>query len=123
MTGVRREIISTMAALKEPKTAYQLLAAVNRKRETKLSAISVYRTLEFLSAAGVALKIESKGAFELCLNGTAEHGHLMMVCDKCGNVLEIKDSALSKTLARTAKKHGHKLKHHVVELHGVCRGC
>jgi len=123
MTNVRREIIATMAALKEPKTAYQILDAVNKHRKTKLSAISVYRTLDFLIDAGVVLKLESKNAFELCVCKNSGHSHLMMVCDKCGNVQEVEDKALSKSLAKTAQKHGHKLRHNVIELHGVCRGC
>ena len=123
MTSVRREIIARMAALKESKTAYQILDAANKHRKTKLSAISVYRTLDFLIAAGVVLKIESKNAFELCLNHKSEHSHLMMVCDTCGNVQEVEDKALSKSLAKTAQKHGHKLRHNIIELHGVCRGC
>ncbi len=123
MTSVRREIISKMAALKGAKTAYQILDAVNKNRKTKLSAISVYRTLDFLIDAGVVLKLESKNAFELCLSQKSGHSHLMMVCDKCGNVQEVEDKTLSKSLAKTAQKHGHKLKHNVIELHGVCRGC
>jgi Fur family transcriptional regulator, zinc uptake regulator len=123
MTCVRREIVARMVELGEPKTAYKILDAANKKRKVKLSAISVYRTLDFLMDAGVVLKLESKNAFQLCLNGKPEHGHLMMICDKCGHVREIEDRKLSTTLANTAKKNGHRLKHHVIELHGVCRSC
>lgn len=123
MTGVRREVVMKMAELGKPKTAYQILDAVNKKRKTPLSAISLYRILEFLMEASVALKIESKNAFKLCMNDAPEHSHLMMVCDKCGHVREIDDYALSKNLAKTAQKHGHTLRHHIIELHGVCQDC
>ncbi len=123
MTSVRREIVVKMAELDKPKTAYQILEAINKKRKTKLSAISLYRILEFLMEAGVVLKLESKNAFELCLNDEPEHSHLVMVCDKCGHVLEVDDHTLSKNLTKTAQKHGHTLKHHVIELHGVCQDC
>ncbi|MDD4616092.1 MAG: Fur family transcriptional regulator [Alphaproteobacteria bacterium] len=123
MTGVRREIVLKMAELGKPKTAYQILEAANKKRSTKLSAISLYRTLEFLIEAGVVLKLESKNAFELCLNGAPEHSHLIMVCDKCGQVREVHDDALAERLVKTAKKNGHMLKHHAIELHGVCSDC
>ncbi len=123
MTEVRREIVLKMAELGKPRTAYQILEAVNKKRKTQLSAISLYRTLEFLMEAGVVLKLESRNAFKLCLNAEPEHSHLMMVCDKCGDVREIHDHALAEALCKTAKKHGHTLKHHVIELHGLCRDC
>jgi Fur family zinc uptake transcriptional regulator len=123
MTAVRREIVHKMAELGAPKTAYQILEAANRKRKAKLSAISIYRTLGFLIEAGVVLKLESKNAFELCLNAEREHSHLVMVCDRCGHVQEIEDPALCKTLENAAKKHGHRLKHHAIELHGACSSC
>ncbi|MDD3371438.1 MAG: Fur family transcriptional regulator [Alphaproteobacteria bacterium] len=123
MTNVRRDIVAEMAVQDGPQTAYGILAAVNKRRKAKLSAISVYRTLEFLIDAGVVLKIESKNAYELCLNEKADHSHLLIVCDKCGRVEEIEDSAVSKSLEKAAKKHGHALKHHAIELHGVCADC
>jgi len=123
MTDVRREIVARMTEIGEPRTAYQILDVVNKKRKSKLSAISVYRTLDFLTEAGVVLKLESKNTFELCLNAAPEHSHLMMICDKCGEIREIEDPALVKTLAKTAHKNGHKLKHHAIELHGICESC
>ncbi|MFA5041501.1 MAG: Fur family transcriptional regulator [Bdellovibrionales bacterium] len=123
MTGVRHEIVSVMAALDGPKTAYQILESANKKRKSKLSAISVYRTLDFLTKAGAALKFESQNAYELCLCDKSEHSHLMMICDKCGHIREIEAPELSKTLSKTAKDHGHRLKHHVIELHGICSSC
>ena len=123
LTALRREIALAMAKMKEPKTAYQLLALINKKRAKNLSAISLYRTLDFLMDAGLVLKLESKNAYELCLHEAHDHSHVMMVCDKCGQVREIDDQALSKILSTAARKHGHKLKHHAIELHGVCKAC
>ncbi len=120
MTGVRREIAAIMATLKEPKTAYQILGAANKKRKTKLSAISVYRTLNFFIEAGIAIRFESKNAYRLCLNDRPAHNHLVMICDKCGQIREVEDPKLSKALAAAARKHGHALRHPIVELHGVC---
>lgn len=123
MTPVRREIIAHMVELGEPRTAYQILAAVNKKRKVKLSPISLYRTLGFLMRAGVALKLESKNAFRLCLHPKSGHSHIMVVCDTCGAVQEIYDQALTKAIVRAAKKHGHVMKHSLIELHGTCRDC
>lgn len=123
MTPVRREVAAAMTALREPKTAYQLLAILNKKRRQKLSAISLYRTLEFLMDAGVALKLESRNAYEICLNDAPEHSHLLMICDTCGAVREMENSALTHALAKSARDYGHILKHHAIELHGACKRC
>ena len=123
MTDVRREVVLVMAGLGEARTAYQILDSVNQTRIPKLSAISLYRVLEFLMEVGVVLKLESKNAFELCHNAGGDHSHLMMICDKCGHVEEVDDHDLAQSLSQAAQKHGHRLKHNVIELHGLCRDC
>lgn len=123
MTEVRREVILKMAELGEPRTAYQILESANRARKSKLSPISLYRTLDFLIEAGVVLKLESKNAFELCLKAEPAHAHLIMICDTCGLVRELEDDELAHALATAARKHGHTLQHHAIELHGTCKGC
>ncbi len=123
MTGVRREIVLKMAELGTAHTAYQILEAANKKRKSKLSAISLYRTLDFLIEAGFALKLESKNAFELCLKDELPHSHLVMICDTCGRAREIEDHELAEAIAQRTRQYGHTLKHHAIELHGTCKAC
>ncbi|MER2520339.1 MAG: transcriptional repressor [Bdellovibrionales bacterium] len=123
MTDVRREIVLKMAELGSPHTAYQILEAANKNRKRKLSPISLYRTLDFLIEAGVALKLESKNVFELCHKDELSHSHLVMVCDHCGLMREIEDHELAKAIAQKARKYRHILKHHAIEIHGLCKTC
>jgi Fur family transcriptional regulator, zinc uptake regulator len=123
MTDVRRDVLQALSRLKEPQGAYRILAEINKKRARKLSAMSLYRTLDFLIDLGVAIKLESQNAYQLCGLGHREHSHLLMVCDGCGEMQEVSDSAASKKLQALARRHGHTLKHHAVELHGLCAHC
>ncbi|MDD3030046.1 MAG: Fur family transcriptional regulator [Alphaproteobacteria bacterium] len=123
MTSVRRDVLNKMMTIKKPQTAYQLLSAVNKKRKSPLSAISLYRALNFLIEAGVVLKIESQNTFWLCGSAAPHHNHVVTVCNTCGRVEEIDAHALTALLKQTAKKHGHTLKHPVIELHGTCKNC
>ena len=123
MTNVRRDVIAAMAQLKEPQGAYKILAELNKKRSPKLSAMSLYRTLDFLIDLGVVVKLESLNAYKLCADQTHDHSHLMMICDGCGETQEVDDQPTSKKLQTLAQKHGHRLKHHIIELHGLCTRC
>ncbi|MGB9152780.1 MAG: Fur family transcriptional regulator [Alphaproteobacteria bacterium] len=123
MTSVRRDVIVALARLKEPHGAYQILAELNQKRTPKLSAMSLYRTLDFLTKLGVVIKLESQNTYKLCAEHDNEHNHLMIICDGCGGTQEVDDLAASKKLQSLAHKHGHILKHHVIELHGLCASC
>jgi Fur family transcriptional regulator, zinc uptake regulator len=123
MTEVRRDVLAVLIRLKKPYGAYQILAELNKKRIPKLSAMSLYRTLDFLIELGVAVKLESQNAYQLCGGFGHDHSHLLMICDSCGTMQEVTDVAASKKLQVLARQHGHTLKHHVVELHGACAKC
>ncbi len=123
LTDVRREVLQAMVTLGTPRTAYALLESLNQTRKPPLSPISLYRTLSFLTEAGVVVKLESQNTFKLCLDATTNHQHVVMICDTCGQTREIHDEALAKTLTQAARRHGHTLRHPVIELHGVCQKC
>jgi len=123
MTDVRRDVLMALSLLKEPRGAYQILADINKKRTVKLSAMSLYRTLDFLIEIGVVIKLESHNTYQLCGERGHNHSHLIMICDVCGEARDVNDSSASKTLLNLARKHSHVLSHHVVELHGSCVDC
>lgn len=123
MTDVRRDVLVTLSHLKKPQGAYQILAELNKKRIPKLSPMSLYRTLDFLIELGVVIKLESQNAYQLCGEQERDHSHLLMICDSCGDMHEVSDNVVSKKLQNLAHKHGHTLKHHVIELHGSCAEC
>lgn len=123
MTDVRRDVLVALSRLKEPRSAYQILAELNKKRSPKLSAMSLYRTLDFLIDLGVVIKLESQNAYQLCAGHDHDHSHLMMICDGCGGMQDVDDASVAKKLQNLAEKHGHVLKHHVIELHGSCAKC
>lgn len=123
MTSVRHDVIVAMSKLKEPQSAYNILASLNKKRTPKLSAMSVYRTLDFLIELGVVIKFETQNVYKLCAGHDHAHSHLLMVCNHCGSAREVEDCSSEEKLQNLARKHGHTLKHNVVELRGLCMKC
>jgi Fur family transcriptional regulator, zinc uptake regulator len=123
MTDVRREAVLALAQLKQPQSAYKILDIINIKRCKKLSAMSLYRALDYLVALGFAVKIDSTNSYALCSNGGDCHDHVMIVCDKCGSLDEVHDSKAFTILKKLADACGHALRNHAVEIHGLCEKC
>lgn len=123
MTSVRRDVIVAMSKLKEPQSAYKILAVLNKKRSPKLSPVSLYRTLDFLIDLGLVVKYDSQNVYKLCAGHDHDHSHLLMICNHCGGTKEIEDCSAEHALQKIAHKYGHTLRHNVVELKGLCDKC
>lgn len=123
MTDVRREAVLALAALQQPQSAYKILDLINKKRGKKLSAMSLYRALDYLVELGFAVKIDSANSYALCRDGGDCHHHVMIVCDKCGSLDEVHDSKALASIKKLADACGHALRNHAVEVHGLCEKC
>ncbi len=122
-SAARERVVLTLAQSKKPVTAYQLLATINKKQKEPMAAASLYRILDFLVEIGVVLKRDSDSSYEICHHVHKSHQHVLLVCDQCGQSQEISETALTRSLSQSAEKHKFHLKHHIVELHGVCGRC
>jgi len=123
MTDVRREAVRALAALKQPQSAYKILEGINKKRGKKLSAMSLYRALDYWVALGFAVKIDSTNSYALCRGAGDCHNHVMIVCDKCGSLDEVHDDKAFSSLKKLADARGHALRNHAIEIHGLCEKC
>jgi Fur family zinc uptake transcriptional regulator len=122
-TTLRKEAIQALMRAGKPLGAYDLLKIMNKGRAKKISAMSLYRTLDYLQTLGLAIRLESKNAYMLCHHSEHEHGHVIMVCDDCGETKEIEEQEINKRLRKLAVANKLKLQHNIVELHGLCSRC
>lgn len=123
LTSVRRDVIVAMFKLKEPQGAYKILAELNKKRNPKLSAMSLYRTLDFLIKLNIVVKYDSQNVYMLCTGHDHDHSHLLMICNHCGRTKAVEDCLAEQKLQNIARQYGHTLKHNVIELRGLCAKC
>ncbi|MEF1216071.1 transcriptional repressor, partial [Vibrio alginolyticus] len=85
---------------------------------------TVYRALDFLLEQGFIHRVESTNSFITCCSfNTQQHFFQLLICDKCGDVVELEDETLISLLAENAEKHGFKLTNQVIETHGECQAC
>ncbi|WJF89702.1 Fur family transcriptional regulator [Paraburkholderia bonniea] len=122
LTPLRRQVYALILASGKPIGAYDLLAALAPERG-RVPPTTVYRTLEFLVDNGFIHRIESKNAFFACCEIGEPHQSQFLICETCGNTVEIPGGALAEQLAHTHPAHGFEVHHQVVELSGLCATC
>jgi len=99
--------------------AYQL-----RKKGTRTSKASVYRTLPLLVEAGlireVMYGVPPRHHYEH-IHDEKEHDH--MICLKCGKVLEFEDNSLRERERKICKRRGFLPQKFLIEIFGYCKRC
>jgi Fur family zinc uptake transcriptional regulator len=122
LTTLRRQVYALIAASERPIGAYDLLAALEPQRG-RVPPTTVYRVLDFLVEHGFVHRIESKNAFFACCDVGHVHQGQFLICEACGETIEIPGGELARQLAGSAPAHGFEVHRQVVELSGLCAAC
>ncbi|BCS35545.1 hypothetical protein TBR22_A47780 [Luteitalea sp. TBR-22] len=94
-----------------------------RKEDTRISRATVYRTLAWMEAAGIARKVDfGEGRFRY------EHSyrhprHFHLICKSCNQSTEFLSSDIEQLLEEVAEARSFTVSHAVVQLYGTCEAC
>lgn len=124
LTDSRRMIVDTLASSGRPLTIPELL-----QESDGLAQSSAYRNLTVLETAGVVSRLVSTDEwvrYELAEDITGHHHHVM--CVECGAVRDVVvpdplEQDLDRALTRIAAAQGYELRHHRLDLIGLCASC
>ena len=105
-----------------PAGAYALLDGL-KPEHPSAAPPTVYRALEFLLDHGLVHRIQSLNAFVGCADPEHAHRGLFLICDACGDAVEIEDSEIDRAVAKSATQLGFTLKSRTIEATGLCRQC
>jgi Fur family zinc uptake transcriptional regulator len=83
---------------------------------------TVYRALSFLEQMGLIHRIESLNAFVACDTHDHKHTAGFLLCDCCGQSVEIALPHLHDVEA-SAERNGFKVNHITLEARGLCKAC
>ena len=123
LTPQRRRVFELICSNRRASSAYELLEQL-KESEPQAKPPTVYRALDFLLEQGFIHRVESNNSFITCCSfNTQQHFFQLLICDKCGDVVELEDETLISLLVNNAEKHGFKLTNHVIETHGECQAC
>lgn len=118
-TEPRRRVMDALLRADKPQTAYNIIEVAK-----DMKPMSVYRALDFLSAQGLAHRIESLNAYISCAEKHCAHKDSQyLICDACGRVEELHNHAIDDFILKSLGKSGFTLSHKTMELHGRCARC
>lgn len=123
-TSMRRQLVEILGATEHPVTIPDIL-----RLHPHLAQSSVYRNLAVLEEAGVITRVvthDEWARFELAEDLGGHHHHL--ICEECGTVRDVVvsetvEAALDHSLGELAVVNGFELRHHRLDLIGVCEAC
>ena len=122
LTRLRRNVLLLVLSAERPLTAYEILDLL-RPRDPSATPASVYRSLDFLTGLGLVHRIDSAKTFIAC--GMPNHAHpsQMLVCRRCGTVVETEDSQVAKATESLGRRLGFALDRNTTEFVGLCSSC
>ncbi len=122
LTAQRRTVLQRLCASDKPLSAYEILDQM-RATTRNPTPPTVYRALDFLLEQGLVHKLESLHAFVGCSQAHHPHSSQFLICGDCGEVSEIENNAIAKSLHSVEKATRFKTERPVVELLGTCAQC
>ena len=121
VTNQRLAVAGALSAVRRQVTAQELWEKM-RPRHPRVGRATVFRTLEALSEAGLARRLERDGhvyAYVACR--PAHHHHL--ACRVCGTVEEIGEELVADITERARRELGFEIEDARLDFYGVCRVC
>ncbi len=121
-TPLRRQVYALISAQNTPVGAYELLDRLKEQR-ANAAPVTIYRALDFLQEAGLVHRIDALHAYAACEADCADHGGLLLVCNRCKSVTEFENPGLERQIAETALQHAFHASEDLIEIRGLCSLC
>ena len=91
-------------------------------KDPSATPAGVYRSLDFLTELGLVHRIESAKSFIACTMPDHAHPSQMLVCRRCGMVIETEDSQVTRATENLGRRLGFAIDN-TMEVVGVCSAC
>ncbi len=122
LTDQRKAVLRLLCVSDKPLSAYELLDRM-RGVVKNPAPPTIYRALDFLLEQGLVHKLESLHAYVGCAHPDQPHASQFLICEDCGEVAEVEDPSVAKSLNAAGKAIGFHARRPVVEVIGTCAQC
>ncbi len=122
LTPLRQQVLELIWRSHVPVGAYELLDGL-RAGGRRADPPTIYRALGFLAEYGLIHRIESRNAYIGCSHPLSDHRAQVLVCDGCGEAVEMDLGGIAQGLEDRAADIGFVVAEQTIEASGLCRGC
>lgn len=122
LTPLRRQVLELVWSSHAPIGAYEVLELMAGDG-ARPAPPTVYRALDFLKTEGLVHRIETLNAFVGCAHPEAPHDAQYLICEACGNAVELEIDGLARQIQKAAAREGFSVGGQTVEVKGKCGDC
>lgn len=123
LTPIRRLVLEIVLAHRAPIGAYEILAQLNKLRDSHEAPVTVYRALDFLMSIRLVHRVASLNAYIACDHPDHNDGAQLLICRSCGATEEICDRSVEAAITKLAGRKGYTAISPLVEIAGTCAEC
>lgn len=123
LTPLRLQVLELVWRSHKPLGAYTILESLQTAQGRRAAPPTVYRALDFLLAQGLIHRIASLNAFIGCLHPEATHVGQFLICEHCGNAIELNTPEITNCILQHAEILGFVVKSQTIEISGRCAHC
>ncbi|MCY6372320.1 Fur family transcriptional regulator [Clostridium ganghwense] len=125
LTPQRRAIVNIVMENKGSHLTAEELYDLVKIECPEIGLATVYRTIQLLEDIGAIYKLnldDGCNRYEL-INEDEIHQHHHLICNKCGNVIEVEDDLLDVIEKKVEEEYKFKIENHSVKFFGICSEC
>jgi Fur family transcriptional regulator, zinc uptake regulator len=127
LTENRRSILTLMIKENNALSAYEIADKFKSNFNKSLTAMSVYRLLDFWEKRKIIHKILNINKYVICSHITCKHEHSIMNFMSCYRCSKVEELILKSSVVRSLKENidgvGFKLRSKSLEMIGLCSSC
>ena len=121
LTKNQKIVLNLLQSSGEPLKAYFILEGL--KKEGLKSPLQIYRALDKLVELGKIHKIESQNSFIVCNNSNCAKNTVFTICNRCGDVKEVKNNNLFEDMKALGIKNRLNVDRYNLEFYVTCGNC
>ncbi|MEM7361293.1 MAG: Fur family transcriptional regulator [Pseudomonadota bacterium] len=126
-TPKREQVFLSLLRCRRAVSAYELVDLYYQDYQEKISAVTVYRVLEFLESVKLVHKLTLANKFVVCSHICDKDDHEIiqfLICERCFRVDELDiDPSLYGQLNSNATNNGFEPQNSVLEMTCICNTC
>ncbi len=122
LTRQRRAVLQVIVTSHDHMTPSKIHEKV-QKIDPSVGLVTVYRTLEILTGAGLICRVHTDRTSRSYLLRRPHGHHHHLICSDCGRVVDFTDCNLHRLEKRLAAETGFRTEDHILEFFGCCSLC
>lgn len=126
LTSQRRDIYDFLVENQDKHMSAEEILTEIEKENSYLGLATIYRTLQLFVDTDIAIKHDfddGKSRYELLLEDGNSHNHHHLICQKCGDIIEVNLDLMEELEKRIEQDYEFDILNHRVKLYGYCKKC